>query len=733
MTYYNRIPPNALLEVDGVDHVHRGRILGRHHIVDAVTGADFRIKGADGAPVLPDEDQFSEMLGDGRIVVRAISATDRVRVLNSVAQWTLADAMKVDPFAATRLAISGMLDDAGVPNGDKAINRWFDAHWSEELRAKHGAPPPARTVRSWRSTRGTLGRRHARDMVSMTGKAPRAPYCVDVVQETLQKHALDATVNDATVRSGYSMFHGEMKSINEGRHPVHPKPSEPYLVPSKRTFRRRRDALEQSMTVKSGKGKAAFEQGWEGGGRCLTADYALHRVIIDHTPLNVHAVSDDLEMVLGRPWLTLAIDVFTRAIVAWVLTFMDPCGWTVGETLRRMALPKRYNADLLRRYPILRNLRGKPTEIVLDNAAEFRSYDLEAALRAQGVGVRWCPIRKPRYRAVGERVMHTINEWTCCDMPGRVLPPAETKRLGYDPADTACMMLDEIEANLATVIGEYNVEPHDGLQQRQPALIFEREASRDGIDVWADLDGLRLDTLPVVPDVQLSPTGIRAFGTLRYAGKREVADLLDDLVAIEGRRQRRDQATATVNYKYDPLDISKIHVWNRKRRVYVTLSCTDRSYGDGMPLAFHEQLRAEARRQGLAFNTEDEREAFRGERIQAIRQINAKARASSRKEVALLYETPRLRQITGRIVDLHVESPSAVDIGDYIPHERAALTAYDVEVRMPRKTPTSRAKTSLDARRDRRDAGAPLTSDEADRKPEAVPAPRRRRGGEVYK
>lgn len=729
---YNRIPPNTLIEIDGVDHVHRGHVLGRHHMVDAVTGADFRTKGADGVPVLPDDEQFSEMLGDERLVVRTVSATDRVRMLNSVAQWTLKDAVALDAFAGKRLAICNMLDDDGVPNGEKATDRWIAANWSDALRAEHGDAPPTRTIRSWRSKRGTLGRRHARDMVSMAGKVPRAPYCIDVVQETIQKHALNAVVNDATVRSGYSLFVAEMKSINEGRHPVHHKPSEPYVIPSKRTFRRRRDALEQSMTVKAGKGRMGFEQGWEGGGRCLTADFALHRVIIDHTPLNVHAVSDDLEMVLGRPWLTLAIDVFSRAVVAWVLTFMDPCGWTVGETLRRLALPKRYNADLLRRYPILRDIRGKPTEIVLDNAAEFRSHDLEAALRAQGVGVRWCPIRKPRYRAVGERAIHTVNEWTCCDMPGRVLPPAETKRLGYDPADTACMLLDEIEACLATVIGEYNVEPHGGLQDRQPALIFEREANREGIAVWADLDALRLDTLPVEPDVQLSPSGIKAFGTLRYAGKREVAELLDDLVAIEGRRQRRDQATATVSYRYDPLDISKIHVWNRRRRIYVTLECTDRSYADGMPLAFHEQLRAEARRQSLAFNTEEEREAFRGERIRAIREIDPAERARARKDVALLYETPRLRQITGRIVDLHAEAPSAIDIGDYIPHERAALTAFDVEVLMPRKAPKPRAKTSLDARRDRRDAGAPLTPDEADRNPVAAPAPRRRRGGEDY-
>lgn len=728
----NNIPAHTVIAIDGVEKIYRGYTgQGRHDIADAVTGASFVMQGPDGSVGLIGDDQFADLIESELLEFRPVSPTARARLLTSVARYTLEDALRIDPAAEKRLVVCDLLDGIGCMNGTKAVAIGLHAVWTPALEQRFGPMPPAGTVRRWRSERGRPGRRHARDMVSNCGRTRRRSSLAEPVEETLQKHALERNATGSSIRAGYAMFLAEVQRINAGEHPTHAAPDEPYDMPSKRTFRRRCDALEQSRTVAAGRGKAAVEQFWDGGGRSLTADYALHRIIIDHTPLDAHAVSDDLEMVLGRPWLTIAIDVFTRAIVGWVLTFMDPSVWTVAEVLKRISLPKRPPSLMQQRYPILRHIRGKPTEIILDNAAEFTSHNLEAAARAAGLSIRWCPIRKPRYRGVGERIFRTINTWACDQLPGRVLPPAETRRLGYDPEQFACVLMEEIEADLNQVIAEYNTDPHDALDQRQPALVFEREAMRRGIDVWADFEGFRLDMLPVEDGAQLSPGGIRAFGTLRYAGKREVVALLDDLVAVEGRRQRRDQATATVSYRYDPLDISKIHVWNRVKRQYVTLTSTDERYSDGMPLAFHEQLRADALSQSVGFNTEAEREAFRARRIHAIRQISPAAGARARKAVAELYEAPRIRQITGNIVDLRIDPGEAVSIGDFIAHDRAALTAFDVEVRSPRSPRSKRPPSDREIRRDSRDAGKPTPHDTTVA-PAAKLEPRRRRGaGEV--
>jgi hypothetical protein len=345
-------------------------------------------------------------------------------------------------------------------------------------------------------------------------------------------------------------------------------------------------------------------------------------------------------------------------------------------------------------------LRGKAGEVIVDNASEFRSHAMEAAARHAGFSVTFCPIGQPRYRAICERAISTLNSRLSKDLPGRALTLHDARRLGYDAEDFAVVMMDELEAVANQIIADYNTSPHEGLGGRQPALVFQQDLNKYGINNFADLDSFRRDTMAVVEDAQLSPSGLRAFG-LRFHDIHAVPDLLNDLVPIEPRRRRRSDATATVHFRYDPSDISTIHVWNRKSRKYVELQCADERYADGMPLWLHEKIQAEAKAQGAAFNTEEERLTMRGHLIQAIRSISPRALAESRKRVAQLLEIPRLRQITGNLVDLTNAEPEAVSLGDFIAQDRAALTAIDHEILSSRPAPRKgRAKTDLDYRRE---------------------------------
>lgn len=123
-----------------------------------------------------------------------------------------------------------------------------------------------------------------------------------------------------------------------------------------------------------------------------------------------------------------------------------------------------------------------------------------------------------------------------------------------------------------------------------------------------------------------------------------------------------------------------------------------------MPMWLHKKIQDEAKSEGAAFNTEDERLAMRGQLVQAIRNISPKALAESRKRVAQLLEIPRVKQITGNIVDLTNAEPVATSLGDFISHDRAALTSLDHEILSPRPAPKKgRAKTALDHRRDATD------------------------------
>lgn len=136
------------------------------------------------------------------------------------------------------------------------------------------------------------------------------------VEQVLQKHALDRLARDCTISTSYLLFTAEMQRINDGEHPDHAAPATPYTIPTKRTYFRRCAALRQSATMGPGRSKATAGRSCRGRGRPLTADHAMHG-IIDQTRLDVQGVGNDLQMVPGRFTLTIAIDVFTRAVVGW--------------------------------------------------------------------------------------------------------------------------------------------------------------------------------------------------------------------------------------------------------------------------------------------------------------------------------------------------------------------------------------------------------------------------------
>lgn len=75
----------------------------------------------------------------------------------------------------------------------------------------------------------------------------------------------------------------------------------------------------------------------------------LQRVEIDHTPLDILCISDDLQQILGRANATVIIDVATRMILAVWISFRAPNADSVLRALKQAILPK---GELLKEYGI---------------------------------------------------------------------------------------------------------------------------------------------------------------------------------------------------------------------------------------------------------------------------------------------------------------------------------------------------------------------------------------------
>ncbi|MGJ0393117.1 MAG: integrase catalytic domain-containing protein [Methylocystis sp.] len=124
---------------------------------------------------------------------------------------------------------------------------------------------------------------------------------------------------------------------------------------------------------------------------------------IDHTSLDVTVVDPDSRLALGRPTLTLAIDVKTRMVMGFYLPLEPPSLLAVALCLTHAVMDK--TAWLAARgvaaaWPA----RGLPGIIHIDNRAEFHAAAFERASEEQGIGLVYRPPGTPRFGGHVERV-----------------------------------------------------------------------------------------------------------------------------------------------------------------------------------------------------------------------------------------------------------------------------------------------------------------------------------------
>jgi putative transposase len=106
--------------------------------------------------------------------------------------------------------------------------------------------------------------------------------------------------------------------------------------------------------------------------------------------VDVIVVDDQYRLPIGRPYLTVAIDVASRCVVGLVVTLEAPSATSVGLCLAHAATDKRPWLERLGVEAVW-PMSGKPRELYLDNAAEFQSEALRRGCDQHGIKLRPCP------------------------------------------------------------------------------------------------------------------------------------------------------------------------------------------------------------------------------------------------------------------------------------------------------------------------------------------------------
>ncbi|WP_085811217.1 DNA-binding domain-containing protein [Sphingomonas sp. TZW2008] len=111
-------------------------------------------------------------------------------------------------------------------------------------------------------------------------------------------------------------------------------------VPSTKAIQARLSRLPpQTVTARRQGSKAAADK-WEPTRGVLEASYALELVQSDHTLVDVIVVDDLYRKPIGRPWLTLMVDIASRTVPGFHLDLLAPSAVSVGMCMRQAVLPK---------------------------------------------------------------------------------------------------------------------------------------------------------------------------------------------------------------------------------------------------------------------------------------------------------------------------------------------------------------------------------------------------------
>jgi putative transposase len=191
--------------------------------------------------------------------------------------------------------------------------------------------------------------------------------------------------------------------------------------------------------------------------------HPLEVVQIDHTPVDCIMVDDYSRQPIGRPHLTLGIDIYSRCITGFCLTLEAPSSVSVGLCLAHSVLDKETE---LRRLEIKGEwpLWGKPGTIHVDNAAEFHSEALSRGCDQHGIRLAHRPVGQPHFGGTIERVLGTLMQ-RVHTLPGTTFSNPQD-RGAYESERHAVLTLKELEKWLTLVIvGHYHLSVHAALNE----------------------------------------------------------------------------------------------------------------------------------------------------------------------------------------------------------------------------------------------------------------------------
>lgn len=244
----------------------------------------------------------------------------------------------------------------------------------------------------------------------------------------------------------------------------------------------------------------------------------------DHTPLDIWIC--DEKGAPQRPWLTVILDDFSRAIAGYALNLTAPSAHQTALALHQ-AIWRKSDAGW--------HVAGIPSTLYTDHGSDFTSQHLEYVAANLHMHLVFSLPGAPRGRGKIERFFGTINQRVLAALPGYTPP-------GTPPPVASTLTLTALDTALRQfIIEEYHQTPH-----RETGVAPQQRWDAGGFlpRLPDSLEQLDLLLLTVAKTRRVQRDGIH-FARLRYSDPTLAAYVGED-----------------VTIRYDPRDMAEIRVFH---------------------------------------------------------------------------------------------------------------------------------------------------------------------------
>lgn len=438
------------------------------------------------------------------------------------------------------------------------------------------------------------------------------------------------------------------------------------IPPHRNTIRNRITALSEEVKIARRMGRRAAREAFDPlRGSFPGADFPLSYVQVDHTLLDIMVVDAENRRSIGRPWITVVIDVYSRMVCGFYVSLDPPGALATGLAIAHSILPKEKwlkQHGIETPWPIW----GLPRTIHADNAKEFRGEMLKRACQEYGIDTNFRLVATPHYGGHIERFLGTVSKEIHA-LPGTTFSNPKEKG-DYNSEAQAVFTLEELDTWLATFFVEvYHQRLHSSLsmspaQKYLQGILGTKDQAGTGIPKrFTDETRLRLDFMPYF-ERTVQQYGVQIDNVEYYH------DVLRPFINAIDPADPKRKAKRKFTFRRDPRNISRIYFYNPDLKQYSAIPYRNLSH----PAASIWELRA-ARKQ---LEAEGRREIDENALFDAIKKMRM-LQETSTKETKRARRTKERRRIHGSAASpvmppepssdssIEGEPPSLVDITPY--------------------------------------------------------------------